>query len=605
MKLKTLFKKKFYIYQYHRLKRKLPFDYIFFDWRVFLLLVLFFTVGSILFFPYKFEISFPSLEIQIDVLESILRVVSIFIGISFSFIILSFNVFYRYFGRYAFLDFFKLKSAKICLTLLICTIVLIMYSITFIRESSSKSSYTDFLFIFSIVVSIVSFFSIFPYFINLMRDSQSRENISHLFAKLDDDDYVIEKFIARIENKPESFYHKDPISLIYEIGIGAIKEFDKNTFELINSNIESFFRNRINKRLKEGAIIDVKEIYYNFTNLLTDFFEFSIKEHNSEFSNQAINTRYKIEIIVLQNIDNKSILEEFRDFDNIYKHWNFNFDFENYLKKAVKYNEDEICGRIIHRYHSFLTHSIVNLYPKNIIYNRENHYETAKLSEIVFDPLRILSNFSEILITHGKNLILNEIFTAFYVIEGKVLDIDTANSTKCFIYHVIHNYKKSIFQLFMESPETTRISYMFFPFKDSIRIYEKTDCKIPFFGALEMLNIIFSFGKLNNVVINQIKAEMLHLIRIKEFSNNLLISAIDKFVELSSLIKETDSNSTKDLYLKLIEKLEIIDNELRKQNNIPKEIIEKMEQAIKSFDKKSRFQEELKSQGFISDERIT
>ena len=110
MKISDVFKKQFYIYYYHKIKRERPVDYIFFDWKVFASLVLIFTCGLLIFFPKKIEIIIPDLKSQAYILESILRTVSIFVGISFSFIILSFNVFYKYFGRYAFLDFFKRMS---------------------------------------------------------------------------------------------------------------------------------------------------------------------------------------------------------------------------------------------------------------------------------------------------------------------------------------------------------------------------------------------------------------------------------------------------------------------------------------------------------------
>lgn len=605
MKLNHLFRKGFYKYQYQRIRRKRPLDYVFLDWRTLLMISGLFLIGVIVFFPSKLQFAFPDNENRIYILEALLRIVSIFIGISFSIIILSFNVFFRYFGRYAFLDFFKLRSAKVCITLLISTIIVLLYSIYFLKESPDTIRYNNFLFLFAIVLSSISFFSIFPYFINLLRDSQNRNHITHLFKILDQEDYHIEKFLARIENKQDSFYHKDPINLIYEIGVKSIREFDYNTFELVQKNILRFFELRIKRKKQENNTVDVKEVYFNFTKILSDFFEIAVKERNSKFLTHVINSRYSIEKTVLKNLAHKSILDDFSDFDGKYKHWYFNFDCEKYVRQAVKFGEDDICEHIINRFHTLATESIEQLYPNDITYTRENHFEIARKSEIVFEPFTLLSTISEILISNGKNILMKEVFTALYCIEVKVIDIDTPDVTKCFLFHVIHNYKKSIFQIYIESQNTVRINYSNFPFKEGIRIFEKTKCRVSFLGTLEILSILFSNDLTNNVVLNQIKANMLYLIRINEYSNNLFSSAIKKFVELSELIRDTDSAHKKDIYIKLVENLEIVESELTKNENAPEGIKKELNAAINSFKKREKYKKELQSVGFISDERLT
>ena len=251
MELKNLFKKQFYIYTFYRLKRAKPLDYIFLDHKVLISLLTIFLIGLIFLFPFKIEFLFPKIENQTYILESLLRVISIFIGISFSFIILSFNVFYKNFGRYVFQNFFKIRSAKTCLTLLISTIALLIYTIYFFKETDATSNYSNFLFLFSIILSIISFLSVFPFFISLLRNSQDRKHISEIFKKLNKEEYVIDKFLAKVNNDKSTFYHKDPISLINEIGLSSIKDFDNNTFELINSEIKSFFKESVSNKFIE------------------------------------------------------------------------------------------------------------------------------------------------------------------------------------------------------------------------------------------------------------------------------------------------------------------------------------------------------------------
>ncbi|WP_282048873.1 hypothetical protein [Maribacter aquivivus] len=604
MKLKNLFTKQFYIYNFYRVKRAKPLDYIFFDGKVFIILSSIFLIGLVFLFPMKIEFLFPKIENQTYILESLLRVISIFIGISFSFIILSFNVFYKNFGRYVFQNFFKIRSAKICLTLLISTIVLLIYTIYFFKETKSISKYSNFLFLFSIVLSFVSFFSVFPFFINLLRSSQDRKHISEIFKKLNKEEYVIDKFLARVNDEQSSFYHKDPISLINEIGLASIKDFDNNTFELINSEIKSFFKESVSNKFKEDTHIDIKELYYNFTELLFDFYSLSIKEKNEKFLKTIIHTRYEIESCILENID-KPKFKEFYDFEDKYKHWAFDFDTEKYLKKAIQFNEDEICELIISNYNSFVTKSIIKLYPKDIKYNNSNRYDVAQKSDIIFSPLRNISTFSEILLINNKIYLFKEIFTFLYCVEQKVIDIETTDATKCYLFNVIHNYKKEIYKSYLDNPSTDYISYLNFPFKDSVFIYEKIKCITPILGLLEIIDLLFAKDKLNNMVINLAKADMLHLINKNEFSSNLLIKLVNKFVDLSSKIKDSDSAYRKDIYLKLVEKLEIVNIELLKNSNAPKETEKKLKESIDSFKKKKKYSNELKKLGYISDERIT
>lgn len=603
MNIKQIFTKQFYKYYYHKIRREKPLDYIFFDAKVFLLLLAIFLIGLFTLFPYSLKLKIPAIESQTYILESILRIVSIFIGISFSFIILSFNVFYKYFGRYAFLDFFKIRSAKICLTLLITTILLLIYTISFFKETNNKIAYTDFLFVFSLVLSIISFFSIFPFFIKLLRSSQNREHISKLFNKIGGEEYIINNFLSRVKKDKASFYHKNPINLISEIGLSSIKEFDNNTFELINDKILSFFRDSVSKQLEKDDHIDLIGLYYNFTDLLSDFYELSIKEKNEKFSKIIVNTRFLIENEVLKYSDNK-IFSEFKDYKDKYRHWQLNFDVEKYFKKAVQYNEDEICEILIDNYISFSSKSIVKLYPNGLEYTKEKHFETIIELDTTFEPLKMFSKFADILFTNKKFYLVHKIFNSFQTIEYKILDLETTNTTKCLIFKVIHNYKKDVYEIYLNSPNSEHIGYADFPFKNGGHIRQKINCNSIYFGLLEIVDLLFSKNKLNNVVVNIVKAEMFLMIREKDFDNILIIKTIEKFKKLSKQISKNDSDYKKDIYLKLEKYLGYIKEDL-KTNKAPKELIKKIEKTLASFKHKEKFQKELDKKGFVSDERIT
>lgn len=567
------------------------------------MLLAIFLVGLFTLFPYSLKLEIPTIQSQIYILESILRIVSIFIGISFSFIILSFNIFYKYFGRYAFLDFFKIRSAKVCLTLLVTTILLLIYTISFLKETSNPIAYTNFLFIFSIVLSVVSFFSIFPFFIKLLRNSQNRKHISKLFDKIGGEDYVINNFLSRVKGDKASFYHKDPINLINEIGLSSIKEFDNNTFELINEKILSFFKDSVSEQLEKDEHIDLIGLYHNFMDLLSDFYELSLKERNEKFSKTIVNTRFSIEYEVLENSDNK-IFSEFNDFKDEYRHWQLNFDVEKFFKKAVQYNEDEICELLINNYISFAGKSIVKLYPKGLEYSKNKHFEVIFGLGATFEPLKMFAKLADILFANERYSLGHLVFNAFQSMEYKIFELNTTSNTKCVIFSVLHNYKRDIYERYLDSPNSDYIGYADFPFKNGAHIREKVKCNSIYLGLLEIVDLLFSKNKLNNVVLNIVKAEMFLMAGKKDFNNILLDRTIEKLKKLSKQISKNDSDYKKDLYLKLEKYLSYIQESL-KANKAPKELIEKVEKTLNTFNHNERFQKELDKKGFVSDERIT
>lgn len=600
MKLNAIFKKQFYRYYYYKIKRERPLDYIFFDWKTFFVLLSIFLLGVFLFFPYKINISIPIVSSQIYILESLRYTVSIFIAITFSFIILSFNVFNKYFGRYVFLDFFKSKSVQVCITLLVSTLILLIYSTSFLKESAQSNSFTDFLYIFSIIISLVSFFSIFPFFINVLRNSQSRKNIIHLFEKIDNK-WAENEFVSEIEDDKISFYQKDPINIINEIGLTSIKEFDNITLEIITSSTISHFK-KIAEIKDDKSLINIKSLYYKFNELLSNLYQLSIKEKNEIHSRRIVRSRIEIEEIVLENIDKKNF-KEFTDHGNKYRHWDLNFTVENFFKKAIQFNEDEICADVIQNYSSFIEKSIVKLYPKNINYSKDQHFEVATKSDSIFEPLRIISNLSEIILLHKKMQLFEHVFTTFYVVEQTILKIDTTDTTKCFLFNVVLNYKRDTFSLYINSSEVNYIESSFFPFQHPIFTYEKTKCSIPYFGLLNSLDTLFAIDKLNNIILNKVKAEMLHLLKIDDKPNKLMFRAIEKFEEISSRIKDSDSFYKKDIYLRLLENLRIVHSVATKESS-DTELIERLSTSIKKYSNSEKFTNDLKDRGHISDERI-
>jgi hypothetical protein len=571
-------------------------------------LAIIFLTGLLIFFPGKILINIPNPNTQVYVIESLLRNISLFIGISFSFILLSFNIFYRYFGRYAFLDFFKNQSARLCLTLLICTIGLLIYSTSYIREIKEVNQFDKFLYIFSISLSIISFFSVFPCLLILLRNSQNRENIKRLFQRLNEN-WLIDGFQARVIDKsPHKFYHKDPISILNEIGLSSIKEFDNKTVSLITTTCSNFFDNNQKLFASDKSAVDNLTLYNEFTMLLSNLFQLSVKERNESSSMMILEARFELEEHVLNNLETKGF-ENFTDHGGVYKHWRLNFDTSDFFKRAIQFNEDDICKRIIDEYRDFTVQAIPKLFPQNFIYTKERHFTAAQEAEMIFEPLRTINDLSSTIVTNKKSHLFQPIFTLYYCIEQAAMKLDITDEAKCFILNVVFNYKYDIFSQYSDLPEIQHISYLNFPFQNNSHTFENTNCSTPHLGSLQVMNLLLSKNKLNSVVINQQKAEMLHLIELvaknKKDARLLLLKSINKFKDLSNKISETDNDYRKDTYLKLEKYLLIAFNVATEKGIKDEEIMTNFKAALDSFTFKAQFKTELAAKGYVSDDRMT
>lgn len=606
--MKHFFNRQFYKYWFYKIKKDKPWEYLFFDWLTFVLLAVIFLGGLFILFPGRIEVNIPTPNTQVYIIEFLLRIISLFIGISFSFILLSFNIFYRYFGRYAFLDFFKNKSARICLTLLICTIGILLYSISYIREIREISNFDKFLYISSISLSIISFFSVFPCLLILLRNSQNRENIKRLFQRLNKD-WLIDEFQARVIDKsPHRFYHKDPISILNEIGLNSIKEFDNKTVSVITATCPEFFGTNLKLFASDESIIDNLTLYNEFRKLLSNLFQLSVKERNESSSIMILNARFNLEELVLNNLKTKGF-ENFTDHGGVYRHWLLNFDTSDFFKRAIQFSEDDICKKVIDYYRDFAVQAIPKLFLKSFIYTRERHFIATQEAEIVFESLGTINELSSIIIINKKNHLFQSIFTLYYCVEEAVIKLEITDEAKCFLLNIIFNYKYDVFSQYCDLPEVQYISYLNFPFKNSIYTFENTNCSTPHLGSLKVMDLLFSKDKLNTVVINQQKAEMLHLIGLvaknKKGAKVLLQKSINKFKDLATKISQTDNDSRKDTYLKLERYLRIVFNVATEKNIKDEEVMTNFKDALDSFILKDKFDTELTAKGYVSDDRIT
>lgn len=151
------------------------------------------------------------------------------------------------------------------------------------------------------------------------------------------------------------------------------------------------------------------------------------------------------------------------------------------------------------------------------------------------------------------------------------------------------------------------ISNLNFPFSWTIQTFKDVGCTTPYLGFLQVMNLLFAKNKLNTVVINNLKAEMLHLIRLvteKPEARELMLKSINKFKDLGSKISQTDTDYRKDTYLKLEKYLRIVFNVAVENNISDDDIMNKFKDTLDSFTYRNQFETELAGKGYISDDRI-
>lgn len=587
-------------YHYYKLLHEKPWNNIFFNWKVFLCLMLLFIIGFFIFNTDSLSLNFPTVESQIKILNSVLVIIGLFVSIVFSFLILSFNVSHRYYGRYAISNFLKNRKAKASITFLISSIILLIYSLYYLGEATNADGYTNFLFISSIVLSIVSFFFIFPAFNDVLENSHSRSKIDSIFGLINED-RILDEIYAEEENNISSYYHKDPINIIYEIGITSIKDYDYTSLEIITSKIPLFFKQNIQNKEENKFSLDYRRLYFKLTTLLSDIYDCAIKEKNEKYSFSIIRSLFSLEYLILENI-HKEDFSQFLNFSK-YNYLNFSINLEKLFNKAIKHDEEGVCEYIIDLYNSFSKKSILDIAPKNISYSKTLHYSLTEKYDIVIEPLRQMKKYSEMLLANRKAHLLKEVFNVIYVLECAVMELQTSNGIKCMLYNIILNYKKDIFINYISKDEVASIKYLYFPFKQTVHIYKNTKCKIPFLGLLDILDELFNKNKLNNLVLNEVKAEMLHIIRDKIFSDDLMRRAIEKFVSIGSKVTKNDPDNKKDTYMNLQENLCIV-LESAIEEKVDGKWINILKQSIDGFKLYKKFEIDLSKKGYIRDRRI-
>jgi hypothetical protein len=376
---------------------------------------------------------------------------------------------------------------------------------------------------------------------------------------------------------------------------------------VITTTCPDFFASNLKLYAEEKSRIDNLTLYDEFTTLLSNLFQLSVKERNETASMMILGARFRLEEHGLNNLTTKGF-ENFTDHEGTYKHWRLNFDIADFFKRAIQFNEDDVCKRIIDKYRDFVVKAIPILFPKDFKYSKELHFTAAREADMIFEPLRAINELTPTIILNKKSHLFQSIFNLYYTVEQAALKLKTTDNVKCFILNIIFNYKYDVFSQYVDLPDVQHISGLNFPFTWTVLTFKNTGCTTPHLGFLQVMNLLFAKNKLNTVVINNQKAEMLHLLELideKEEAKTLILKSINKFTEIARKVSKTDSDYRKDTYLKLEKYLRFVYEAAVDKTVTDAKFMEAFKAALSSFENKEEFRTELKNKGFLSDDRIT
>ncbi|MDM1047669.1 hypothetical protein [Sphingobacterium hotanense] len=571
------------------------------DFRLLSLLVLFVIIIFFVFYQEPLYIGMPNLETQVYITENTLRTVSIFVGIVFSFIILSFNIFYKYFGRFTFIKFFTNRYIKFIFTLFVSDMILLIYTCSYLKEGASRTSYGDAFFLFSLAISLLLVVSIIPTLVLLLRSSQSRNNIQSLIKQFNMDwslSYHIH-VLWRQGNRNEH-YHRDPITLLIEIGTSAIKEFDRTTLLEIKSGCLEHFQ-KMFADYKQNKELHPIIFYDKIDDLIRNLFSIAIKERNDVAALLMVNLCKEVEEFYVKN---------FKDFnvhnldEHLYDGIRFKVVLEQFLSKSLQSNEDTVSQRIIQNLREWWCETIIKVYLPAINYDYPkgerfpNDKTSFFLSTAYYDFAKIFDQIA----TYKKYFLYQEISNFYTTTNLSIIDSKNTRNTKVYLLQLNCPSALKSFEKFAPKLDV-EIAWEFYPFSTATTYeIDRIQSQIPFQIEMKGFDYLYRISKLNAYVINEIKAIAYHAM--KNFdknpaAKNILLSIIEKFDYIRTLIPKNATDQQQEVYLLLERYMGYIQEWMPEYKIEDKEVVKTIRYALKRFVFKKRFNVNLESKGYL------
>ena len=601
---KSRYKLKVFEYLFFYNKRKVSSfakNNIFFDIKIIFPWLIILILLAIIFKP---NFNFPSLETQIFLVDKLLRTSSVFIGIIISLIILSFQLFNKNFGRYAFIGFFKNMYLRALFTLYIINILSCLFTLWHLKEINISDNYSDILFISSIIFTSILIISILPLSVQMIIKSQSRFNIEKII-NLITEEWIYTHEYNEMNNKNNlKIIERNPIDMLKEVASIALSNEDNITLKLIMTNLFSHFQKLIKEHNYKNTSIN-KYFESKVIKLINNIATKAIKQENSYMLNEAIYKRNEINEFIIKN---QLKLSEW-DKKWEYNGWNIYYDYEDLFIKSLQSNQYNLSKDLISGYYQYCKYIITNHFPNRFIEYKFKNYKDYSAEKHLSSDLfiRMINLFVAKVILYEKFDLFKNIFN-LYSLEAVIIDSKNSKTVKNFLLHLLKISKEDAFEKYLNN-QSKNIGYFYYP--SSIFILqeiEKLESSYLLMAFLKTTKLSLLKSKLNNRMMNDLKATGMSLTQ--NWGKNPIIKKlfnliIYQFDVLRNMISEnSNTNYQKATYINLNRFLSYIESDYKFHKIEDEETLQNLETVISKFNKVENYQKHLDKVGYIVNENL-
>ena len=539
-------------------------------------------------------IGIPSLTTQLYIAENTLRSISLFISIVFAFVILSFNVFYKYFGRLTFTKFFTSRHIRYLFTLFVGDMIFLLYTCGYLKESYKRDDYGDWLFICSLLISAILVFSIIPTLILLLRQSQNRENISTLIKGFNTDHpirFTQNDFsVTNLQN--------DTIILLIEIGTVAIKEFDKTTLLTIKEASLKHLK-EIHSGYNVNPRVHPNSFYVRLIELCRSLYPVAIKERNEIAAMIIVDFLSEAELFYIRNFSDFNI---FKDSDFHYDGISYHVAMNEFLLKSLQFNEDSVSASIIQYLRDWWQLIIEYHFPKIKYEHPTERFSYNKTSFFIDTTYLQISDTFEQIFIYKKGFLYRHVAQFFSIIDAVIISAKNTRSSTVYLLQINGIYSSNLFEKYVRE-NAGEITYNIYPFGMAARDeLLSIKSQVPFKYQLQAVTFLNSQNRLNSFVINDIKTTAFHVLdHYKEDigATRIMNTIIQKFDQLRLHTESGSSVQQKETYLLLHKYLGYIKEWIPKYKLGDDDVLHNVENVVQNFSRAEQFQTDLESIGYL------
>lgn len=591
---------RYYRYKIRTALKNLGFHSLINKWIAVSYLLIFIALG-ILYFTKNKSFGVLSPENYSGIIENFLRINSVLVGVIISLLILTFRVLNENYGTFAFRAIFKSKYNRILISLFLFNFFLTLYTLSYWAQNTVDTYYHA-LFWVSLSSNSILLCLSFPFAFLSLKSASHTSNIDAIIDSLNPE--WIAKYETNKMNHPREVFtlKENPIEELTQISRKAIASEDYEAFRKVSDKLY-------------GHMVDLASEDKNYTSFffseystyIKNLFTGALKSEDTHFTYFLVNKRIQLEQFLLE-------LTLPKDQNPVWKtqlHY-LSIDFEPFIHKSALVEDEAHLEEVLRAYFRIAEYYIQKVIPKEL-----PTYEYEKFTEYS-DVKFFISNFYGTRITSIAERLgdlknfkgFKSLFTLF-ALQSTVLESTASSSVKQYLIHVLETTKRDSYRIYVDL-KPSRISFLFFPFSANY-VFEKELKLLDRFqtlnGLLWACDCTLQGGLLNNMILNQLKASILGLIRlqVKEKLNvkKPFIRCLEEYDKLRHSLQDRSHLHDQDMYVKIHEYLIFLENQTKDQGMLDDELKDKFLAIRSQFTNLDVFQKNLEESHYLRDESIT